>query len=174
MLVEEPTEVDVPAAPDEACIGAVTRSVAWIIDVVIINVVATLTGVGTALILSVFPVSKSTDHTGLKVVGAAVYALWCIAYFVVFWATTGQTPGARVMQIRLVSAARGRVQVMRALVRWVGMQVAIIALFTGYIPVLFRRRPLPDWMARTLVVDAPQTSLLRVRQESLRRRPPTP
>src|SRR5205807_1327942 len=105
------------------------RSVSWIIDIVIINLVATLTGVGTALVLSVFPISKGGDHTALKVIGAGVYALWCIAYFVVFWSTTGQTPGARVMQIRLVTAGRTRVRFTRALVRWVGMQLAIIPLF---------------------------------------------
>ena len=81
------------------------------------------------------------------------------AYFVAFWSTTGQTPGARVMQVRLVTAQRQRVKPVRALVRCAGMQLAAIPLFAGYLPILFRRRGFPDWLAHTLVVDAPEPSI---------------
>jgi len=157
----------VPADGDDAHVGVVTRGVSWILDALLINLVAVITGLGLALIGSVIHVPDNAK-TALEVAGGAVYVVWCAAYFVVFWATTGQTPGARVMQIRLLTAKRQRVKPVRALLRWVGMQASILALFTGYLPILFGRRGFPDWLARTLVVEAPQLSLAVQRQAAMR------
>jgi uncharacterized RDD family membrane protein YckC len=158
----EPT----PGAGGEP-VGAMTRAIAWLFDVVLINVAAIMTGLGADLILSMFPVSKDLSNV-LKPIAAVAYTLWTAAYFVVFWSAAGQTPGARVMQIRLVTADGGRVKPLRALIRWIGMNLAILMLFLGYAPVLVGRRPLPDWLAHTLVLDAPQQSLAEARQAALR------
>lgn len=161
-------------APDRADendvhVGVVTRGVAWIIDALLINLVAIITGLGVALVTSLVHV-PGHHKTTLQVVGAVVYVLWTIGYFVVFWSTTGQTPGARVMQIHLVTARRQKVKPLRAVVRWVGMQLAAIPLFVGYLPIVFGRRGFPDWLARTLVLDAPQLSLALERRAALRPR----
>jgi uncharacterized RDD family membrane protein YckC len=87
---------------------------------------------------------------------------------VVLWSWTGQTLGARVMRIRLLAAKRGRVKPVRAVVRWVGMNLAMLPLFAGFAPILFGRRGFPDWLARTLVVYAPEPSLAEVRRAKLR------
>lgn len=150
-------------APETLDIGVATRAVSWVIDFVIINVVSTIAGVGVLLVLSIFPIAQG-DQTAFKVVGGVAYALWFVAYFVAFWSLTGQTPGARVMQIRLVTSRAGRVKPVRALVRFIGMELAIIPFCAGYIPILFRRRGFPDWLAHTLVLDAPQLSIARSRQ----------
>jgi uncharacterized RDD family membrane protein YckC len=155
------------AGEDDAHVGVVTRGVSWTVDALVINLVAIITGLGVALIGSVVHISGNAK-TALGVIGGAVYVVWAAAYFVVFWATTGQTPGARMMQIRLVTVKRQRVTPIRALVRWIGMQLSILALFTGYIPILFGRRGFPDWLARTLVIDAPQLSLALQRQAARR------
>lgn len=154
----------------DARVGAVTRAISWIVDVLIIDLVAILTGVGVALVARVIP-SFHIDQTVLQVIAGVVYVVWCAAYFVVFWATTGQTPGARVMQIRLLGPQSRRVKIPRALVRWVGMQLAILPLFAGYAPLLFGRRPLPDWLAHTSVQDAPGPSIAKAMQGA--RRPST-
>lgn len=161
------------ADEDDVHVGVVTRAVSWTIDALLINLVAIITGLGLALIGSVVHV-PSNAKTLLQVAGGAVYVVWCAAYFVVFWATTGQTPGARMMQIRLVTAKRQRVKPIRSLVRWIGMQLSILALFTGYLPILFGRRGFPDWLARTLVIDAPQLLLALQRQAAMRAQRPSP
>ena len=155
------------ADADERYVGAVTRSVAWIVDVVLINVVAILTGLGVALVTSV--VHTSGHHrAALGVISGVVYVLWIAVYFVAFWITTGQTPGARFMQIRLVTAKGARVKPVRGVVRLIGMELAAIPLFAGYLPVLWGRRPLPDWLARTRVVEASQSSIAMAAQEARR------
>jgi uncharacterized RDD family membrane protein YckC len=157
------TTVEVTRGASAEPVGAMTRAIAWILDAVLVNLVAIITGIGVELILSMIPISKDLSSV-LKPLAAVVYAVWAAAYFVVFWSVAGQTPGARVMQIRLVPARGGRVKPVRALIRWVGMNAAMLMLFLGYVPVLVGRRPLPDWLAHTLVVDAPETSLASTRR----------
>ncbi|MGZ6640031.1 MAG: hypothetical protein ACXVII_45415 [Solirubrobacteraceae bacterium] len=57
-----------------------------------------------------------------------------------------------------MTATQQRVKPARALMRWVGMNLAMVPLFAGYVPILFRRRGFPDWLAKTLVLGAPQLS----------------
>jgi uncharacterized RDD family membrane protein YckC len=148
-------------------VGVVTRAVSWVMDALLINLAAIIAGIGTALVLEMFPVSK-TSRPVLAAIAGVVYVVWTAAYFVLFWSTTGQTPGARVMQIRLVSATGQRVKPIRALVRWVGMNLAALPLFAGYVPILFRRRGFPDWLAHTLVLEASHMSLTKTRQKAKR------
>jgi uncharacterized RDD family membrane protein YckC len=101
--------------------------------------------------------------------------VWAGVYFVTFWSTTGQTPGARMMRMRVVApgATGGHIGPRRALVRLGAMILAAIPLLAGYFMVLFddRRRGLHDRLARTVVVDAPDTETA-VRRRRARRPPP--
>jgi len=58
------------------------------------------------------------------------------------------------MRVRVVTASGGSVSVLRSLVRFVGLILAIAPLFAGFLPVPFdrRRRALPDFLAGTVVV----------------------
>jgi len=80
-------------------------------------------------------------------------------YFVLFWSAAGQTPGMRLMRLRVHRPGAGGISVGRAIVRAIGLALAIIPLFAGFIPALFdeRRRALPDYLAGTVVFhdDAP-------------------
>ena len=78
-----------------------------------------------------------------------------MGYFVVFWTTTGQTPGDRLMRIRVQPASGGSLPPRRALLRFVGLSLAALPLFAGYLMILVddRRRGLHDLLARTVVVE---------------------
>jgi uncharacterized RDD family membrane protein YckC len=75
-------------------------------------------------------------------------------YFVLFWSGAGQTPGMRLLRLRLLGPEGGTLSVGRALVRFAGLLLAIAPMFAGFVPVLFsqRRRGLPDYLAGTVVV----------------------
>jgi uncharacterized RDD family membrane protein YckC len=75
------------------------------------------------------------------------------AYLVVFWTITGQTPGMRLMHLRIVDQRGRPPHLVRAVVRLIGLFFAIVPLFAGFVPVVFdrRRRALQDFMARTVV-----------------------
>jgi uncharacterized RDD family membrane protein YckC len=78
-----------------------------------------------------------------------------VAYLVVFWTVAGQTPGMRAMGLRLVVGRNGTQPpgAGRALLRVVGLAVAIVPFFAGFLPILFdrRRRAIQDMLAGTVV-----------------------
>ena len=148
-------------------VGLVTRVISWGVDLLLINLVAIITGVGIELIASIFPITKDLKPVFLAIAGG-VYLVWTAAYFVVFWSISGQTPGSRLMQVRLVSPGGGRVKPVRALVRWIGMNVALLPLPWGYVPIPFKRLGFPDWLAHTRVIEAPGLSIAEAHQEKIR------
>jgi uncharacterized RDD family membrane protein YckC len=90
-------------------------------------------------------------------VGVLLGSGWLLVvgvYFVLFWSTAGQTPGMRLLQIRVQGPGGDTPSIARSLVRLVGLLLAIVPLFAGFLPVLFtvRRRGLPDFLAGTVVV----------------------
>jgi uncharacterized RDD family membrane protein YckC len=149
------------AAPAEAdYTGLVTRAIGFGIDAVIIDLAGVIVTAIVALALNLFDVPSKID-TALAALGAVVFLVWSAAYFVTFWSTTGQTPGARTMRFRVLApgAQGGHIAPRRALLRLLAMILAAIPLLAGYFMVLFddRRRGLHDRLARTVVVDAPDT-----------------
>jgi uncharacterized RDD family membrane protein YckC len=148
-------------------VGLMTRGLSWAVDFLLINVAAIITGLGVALIVGIFPITKSLQPLFAAIAGG-VYVLWTAAYFVTFWSTTGQTPGSRFMQVRLVTPGGERVKPVRAFVRWIGMNLALIPLPWGFVPIPFKRLGFPDWLAHTRVIEAEQLSIAADRRERSR------
>jgi uncharacterized RDD family membrane protein YckC len=138
--------------------GLVTRAIAYCIDVAAINVVAFAVGAAAGLAASFVGGLPDVLDKLVVFVGGLVYLWWVVGYFVTFWSTTGQTPGSRVMRIRVIDGGGAdKVKRRRALVRLMGLVLATIPLFAGFLMMLWddRRRCLQDRMARTTVVHAP-------------------
>jgi uncharacterized RDD family membrane protein YckC len=138
--------------------GLVTRGIAFAIDAFVVNAVAVVVAAAVALILSALGLSDSMDEA-LVAGGAWLFLLWSAAYFVTFWSSTGQTPGNRVMEIRVVRADDGRVlRPWRSLMRLLGLMLAALPLFLGFLPILLndRRRGLQDWIGGSVVVGVPE------------------
>jgi len=125
----------------------------------VINLVALVVAAIVALVLSIFPVGHDMKKL-LAAIGGVAFALWAAGYFVVFWTTTGQTLGDRVMRIRVVRLDGGILRPPRALVRLAGAIVGLV-LFIGYIPILLtaHRRALHDWMGGTVVITTTRGTL---------------
>jgi uncharacterized RDD family membrane protein YckC len=139
--------------PDQPYAGIVTRTIAFALDAAIIDAAGVAVGAIGALVLSLLPTSHD-QRTVIAAVGAGLFVLWSIAYFVTFWTTTGQTPGSRIMRIRVVRVHGADMRPRHALARLVGI-VAGLPLFWGYVPILLteRRRGLQDVLAGTVVVN---------------------
>jgi uncharacterized RDD family membrane protein YckC len=143
-----PTVARVPYA------GIATRAVALAIDAVVANAIFI---VGAALIgLIGTLVGEIRPQWLVSILVGAGWALTVGAYFVGFWSVTGQTPGMRLMHLRVLVAAGTPPGFWRSVVRLVGLVLSIIPLFLGFVPVLVddRRRGLADFLARTVVVYA--------------------
>ena len=147
--VVEPTETSAGSYA-----GLVTRVLAFALDALIIDGVAALVGVTVGLGLSLLHLPHDVDVV-IAAVGGAAFIVWTVAYFVFFWSSTGQTPGARTMHIRVVdNRARGPLKPRRALLRLIGLVLAALPLLAGLLMMLWdaRRRCLQDRIARTVVV----------------------
>ena len=138
--------------------GLATRAIAFAVDAAVINVVAFAVAGIVALVLSVLSVPNEVEVVLLGVAGLAFF-LWTTGYFATFWSATGQTPGDRLMRIRVCSADRGEpIGFGRSVLRLVYLTLAAIPLLLGFAPILFddRRRGLHDMLAGTVVVSAPE------------------
>ena len=155
--VAEAVPVEAAAVAPVTYIGLVTRAIAFAIDAAVIQFVAIAVAGTFALILSVVSLSDELDKA-LVVMASVVYVLWLVGYFVLFWSSTGQTPGNRVLQIRVCRASDGEPPSAKASVlRLAGLVLAALPLFAGFVPILFdeRRRGIQDMLAGTVVVLAP-------------------
>jgi uncharacterized RDD family membrane protein YckC len=132
--------------------GIATRGIALAIDAAVANLIALVLAALVGLVGSLV----GDLHPKWLVALFAAVGWSCIVggYFTLFWSTTGQTPGMRLMRLRVVTYGGGRVHFVRALIRLGGLVLAIIPVFAGFLPVLFdsRRRALQDLLARTLVI----------------------
>ena len=142
------TDPEVPYA------GIATRAVALAIDAAVAHVIVLAGGAVLALVGSL--VTDVRLDTLERVLAAAAWVAVVGAYFVLFWSTAGQTPGMRLMGLRVMTGRGGHPGVTRSMVRVIGLGLAIVPLFLGFLPVLVdaRRRGLHDMLAGTLVLYA--------------------
>jgi uncharacterized RDD family membrane protein YckC len=136
--------------------GIATRGVAFVVDLAITQVVflagAAMLGLLTSLVGELRPSWLANT------LAAFGWTLLVGTYFVLFWTVAGQTPGMRLMRLRVAGAVGAPPQLGRSLLRFVGLLLAIVPLFAGFLPVLFdaRRRGLHDFFARTVVIHDPE------------------
>jgi len=138
---------------DRRCAGLASRTLAFAVDLVLAQVVflicSALVGLIVALVGELRPV---------WLFGAIAGAGWLLlvgAYFVFFWTLGGQTPGMRLVHLRVVDRFGESPRFVRSVVRFAALILAIIPMFAGLLPILFdaRRRGLQDFVARTFVVE---------------------
>jgi uncharacterized RDD family membrane protein YckC len=140
--------------------GIATRAVALAVDVAIVQVIVFAGGAVLALVGSL--VSDLRLDTLARILVAIAWAGALTGYFAAFWSTVGQTPGMRLMDLRVTVAGGALPGVGRSIVRVAGLVLAIVPLFAGFLPVLFddRRRGLHDLLAGTVVVGQAHTRAL--------------
>lgn len=131
--------------------GLGTRAVALVVDAVLVQVVFLVGGALVQLVSTLFGGLSSGWLVGL--LAGIGWLLLVAVYFIGFWSTVGQTPGMRLMRIAVITRSGAAPSVGRSLVRLVGLALAVIPLFAGFLPVLFdaRRRALQDYLAGTSV-----------------------
>jgi uncharacterized RDD family membrane protein YckC len=140
-------------APSVTYAGLATRAVALAVDVAIAQVIVVTGGAVLALVASLAGGDMELETLGRVLAGFA-WAAVVATYFVFFWSTAGQTPGMRLMALRVLDPAGAHPGVVRSTVRLIGLVLCIIPLFAGFLPVLVddRRRGLHDMLAGTVVV----------------------
>jgi uncharacterized RDD family membrane protein YckC len=128
-----------PVTRDTVCAGFVDRLIAFIIDGLILAVPAII-------------ISFVTDEMAIRQLLGLVIG---VAYAVYFWTSTGQTPGKSVMKLKVVHADGGNLLTPgQAVVRYVGYIISGIALFIGFLWVIWdpKHEAWQDKIATTKVI----------------------
>jgi uncharacterized RDD family membrane protein YckC len=152
-------------------VGLVTRAVAGAIDLALISLALSI---GSGLIASIVPAATGGSD-GLSIWGVLSFGVVGFliggAVFVAFWSLVGQTPGMRLLSIRLDVESSREVGFRRALRRLLSVPLALLPAGLGFLAILLspERRGWHDRIAGTTVVydehdlTAPWSQLKRAR-----------
>lgn len=135
------------AQPTERA-GALTRLLAFGLDLLIVNLAFSGLAAVAALIGSFFAGTDNGVSGVALALGTAAWIWLAGLYMVVFWSLAGQTPGMRFFGIRLGTEGRG-LSLRRSLRRLVGLFLAAIPFGLGFLGIVFdeRRRGWEDRLA---------------------------
>jgi uncharacterized RDD family membrane protein YckC len=144
-----------PRAEPPIYAGIATRAIALATDAAL-TIVLYMSVVGMAALVSSL-VGTLRPQWLVGVLLGSGWMLTVAAYFVLFWSSAGQTPGMRLMRVGVRGPDGSPPSIGRSVVRLVGLLLAIVPLFAGFVPVLFseRRRGFADFLAGTVVVYEP-------------------
>lgn len=144
--------------------GVASRTIAFVLDLVIMCVILLMSGVFVQLVTLYFPVNKLIIHIVGAGVADAIRAPIAMAFmFVVFagypiffWAMMGQTPGKWAMGLRVIRTDGRPLSVWRSILRYLGYWVSALPLFLGFIWIVFdkKRQGWHDKIADTCVIYA--------------------
>jgi uncharacterized RDD family membrane protein YckC len=132
--------------------GLGTRAAALLVDGLAVHILF-LTGTAMVVLFAAL-IGWNFSQDLADTLAAVGWTLIVAIYFVAFWTAAGQTPGMRLMRLRVIGPSGTSPRLGRALVRLIGLAVAITFIFIGFLPVLVdeRRRALQDFVASTVVV----------------------
>jgi uncharacterized RDD family membrane protein YckC len=133
------------------------RALAFIIDSVVVGLItaALLPLTNTGAFFELVQVAPNYYNVNLDYGANAFGGLIGLLYFTGFWATRGQTPGMMPFRLRVVRADNGgRVDVVRSLLRYVGLLVSFAAILIGVVWAAFdsRKQGWHDKVGETVVV----------------------
>ncbi len=142
-------EPEIGPAPGVVFAGPGARLVAYIVDVIIVSlVIVLLTIVGVALAVTI-PLLAVLPFVAVVVIP--------LVYFPYYWSSSGQTPGMKMMGIRVVrDRDGGPVTGGQAVLRLLGYWVSGFVFYLGYVWIFIdkRKRGWHDLIAGTVVVEA--------------------
>jgi uncharacterized RDD family membrane protein YckC len=146
--------------------GFFSRSLAFIIDLIILSVVQL---VGSALIQILLKFFRLTGLVAyIKTIlensayqigsGALLITLLVIGYYTFFWTLVGFTPGKAILGLKIMRRNGAKLSFGRSLLRFFSYWISAIPLFLGYFWVLWDRnhQAWHDKIAGTQVVYIPK------------------
>jgi uncharacterized RDD family membrane protein YckC len=133
--------------------GAIARTTAFVLDLALVQAVVVVGAASFGLVLSL--VGTDTSSIAAHTVGGIGWLLTVAVYFAAFWSIAGQTPGMRVLGLRVARPDGSLPSLPRSFLRFAFVIVSIAVAFLGFVPILFdgRRRGLHDFVAETVVLN---------------------
>lgn len=135
-------------------IGFGRRFVAYFLDAIILWVVQVFIGFCGGFALAIIAEGNGDAAATLNLLLTCVSLLISASYFVVFWASTGQTPGKMALGIKVIGIDGSPVSWGKAILRYIGYIISSLVFALGFIWVAFdaKRQGWHDKIASTYVV----------------------
>lgn len=139
--------------------GHPARLVAWIIDGFILSLFFFVAFIVAGAVTAVIAATGSETATTLTVLIVSVaMILIYLGWLPYWWSKSGQTPGMKIMHLKVVGAADGQViSFGKGVLRVIGLAISFWALYIGVIWILVdnKRQGWHDKMAGTYVIEVP-------------------
>jgi len=152
--------------PSSRPAGFFSRSVAFIIDLVILSVVQLVGSVFIDKFLGFFKhigwvakiIAFLDNPTYSVLISSVVMTLFVIVYFLFFWTLVGFTPGKAILGLKIVRKDGAKLSFGRAIVRFFAYWISAIPFFLGFFWVLWdsKSRGWHDKIAGTQVLYIPK------------------
>lgn len=143
-------EPEAGPSPGVAFAGPGARLVAYIVDIIVVSVAAFVLTILAILLAATLPILAILPIVAIIVVP--------LLYFPYYWSRGGQTPGMKMMGIKVVrDRDGGPVTSGQAILRLIGYWVSALVFYIGYIWIFIdkRRRGWHDLIGGTVVISAP-------------------
>jgi len=161
------TRKHLPLARPAYPAGFFSRSLAFVIDLVVLSVAQL---VGSALIQVILRFFRLTqlvtyinsileDATINIAIAGVLLTLTVIGYYTFFWTLVGFTPGKAILGLKVVRKNGSKLSFGRSLLRFFCYWISAVPLFLGYFWVLWdrNRRAWHDKIAGTQVIYTPKS-----------------
>jgi uncharacterized RDD family membrane protein YckC len=133
------------------------RLVAYIVDGILISVLATAVFIALSIVAGLFAAAGAAPLAVVALILAVVATfLVGLGYFPWFWANGGATPGMRIFNLRIVRDRDGSpIGWSEAILRLIGFWVSSLVFYLGFIWIFIdkRRRGWHDLIAGTVMVQ---------------------
>jgi uncharacterized RDD family membrane protein YckC len=148
-----------PGTPDSAYAGAVSRLVAYVVDLVALSALFAGGSAVTAFLVALIT-GHDLDFQGDRDVAAVGSVVWWFVYFAGSWAFAGRTLGMGLLGLKVVRRDKASASAVAAVVRALAFPLSVALLGLGFLGILFhsQRRALHDLIAGTAVVYSPDYS----------------
>ena len=143
-------EMEPGPAPGVAFASPGSRLVAYIVDVIVTIAVSIVLGIVGVALVFVLPILSIIPFLAIFIVS--------FVYFPYYWQRSGQTPGMRMMNIKVVRDSDGGPLTWgSAILRLIGYWVSGFVFYIGYIWIFIdkRKRGWHDLIAGTVVIESP-------------------
>ncbi|MGA1791838.1 MAG: RDD family protein [bacterium] len=143
---------------DQPRAGFWIRSLAFTIDIILISLIQSIFAWAIKIgIISGAGILEMHTETFvdlreflITIIGASIFAF----YFIFFHGTSGQTPGKKLLHLKVVGTDEKSIDIKKSVKRFLGYIVSALPLYFGFIMVAFNRKKqgLHDIIAHTHVI----------------------
>jgi uncharacterized RDD family membrane protein YckC len=138
--------------------GHPARLIAWILDGIILSILLTALYLAIGLVGGLVAAGSNELGVLILIIGWVAVAIVGLVWYPYWWSKTGQSPGKKIMHLKVVRAENGELLSLGGgFLRLIGYWVAAFVMYIGFLWILVdgKRQGWADKIAGTYVIEVP-------------------